>query len=164
MKISRAIAYAVQATAQLAQSSDDSPTPCSKLASEGGMPERFLLQILRNLVTHGLLESTRGVDGGYRLVREPKNITLLEIIEAIEGPLLQGLAPLRNVADGVQEKLTTALEQATARYRDSLTQVTLADLVADPSSGQVSDVPTSSDVLPPSAGPPSSGGEIPQPK
>ncbi len=81
MKLSRTVAYAVRATIQLAQMSTDRPIPCSKLASEGNMPERFLLQILRNLVTHGILRSTRGVDGGYALTRPPEDISLLDVIE-----------------------------------------------------------------------------------
>jgi hypothetical protein len=51
------------------------------------MPERFLLQILRVLVTHGILRSTRGVDGGYALTKPADQISLLEVIEAIDGPL-----------------------------------------------------------------------------
>src|SRR5215216_4770031 len=86
MKLSRTVAYAVRATLQLAQLQSEGPVPCSHLASSGKMPERFLLQILRNLVTHGILRSTRGVDGGYALVRPPHQISLLEVIEAIEGP------------------------------------------------------------------------------
>ena len=87
MKLSRTVAYGVQATLQLARSNSSTPVPCSQLAAEGHMPERFLLQILRRLVTHGVLHSTRGVDGGYSLARKPEQITLLEIIEAIDGPL-----------------------------------------------------------------------------
>lgn len=68
MKLSRTVAYAVRATIQLAQDPSDRPIPCSKLASEGKMPERFLLQILRNLVTHGILRSTRGVMVGMPLL------------------------------------------------------------------------------------------------
>ena len=65
MKLSRTVTYALQATIQLARL-DGAPTPipCSRLAAEGRMPERFLLQVLRNLVTHGILQSTRGVGGG----------------------------------------------------------------------------------------------------
>src|SRR5262249_11351063 len=48
MKLSRTVAYALQATLQLADVDPNVPVPCSKLAAEGGMPERFLLQILRN--------------------------------------------------------------------------------------------------------------------
>src|SRR6185503_19047842 len=90
MKLSRTVAYAVRATLQLAQYSQGTPVPSSKLASEGHMPERFLLQILRNLVTHGILRSTRGVEGGYALTRPPEQISLLEVIEAIEGPMGAG--------------------------------------------------------------------------
>lgn len=87
MKVSRTVAYALRATLQLAEFNAQGPIPCSRLAAEGGMPERFLLQILRSLVTHGILQSTRGVDGGYALMKPPEEISVLEIIEAIEGPL-----------------------------------------------------------------------------
>ena len=55
------------------------------------MPERFLLQVLRNLVTHGVLQSSRGVEGGYFLGRYSAGISLLEIIEAIDGPLVSAM-------------------------------------------------------------------------
>ena len=76
MKLSRTVSYAVRATLQLAQLQAHGPIPCSRLAADGKMPERFLLQILRNLVTHGILRSTRGVDGGYALVRPADEISL----------------------------------------------------------------------------------------
>ncbi|HEY5316199.1 MAG TPA: Rrf2 family transcriptional regulator, partial [Pirellulales bacterium] len=60
MKFSRTVTYAVQAALALAQASGDRPVPCSRLAASGKLPERFLLQILRTLVTHGILLSTRG--------------------------------------------------------------------------------------------------------
>src|SRR4029078_8838136 len=96
MKLSRTVAYAVRATIQLAQTNSGAPVPCSRLASEGHMPERFLLQILRNLVTHGILHSTRGVDGGYSLERKPDDISLLDLIEAIDGPLIAMLPDPEN--------------------------------------------------------------------
>ena len=71
MKLSRTVTYALKATLQLAQNSPSGPVPCGRLAAQGAMPERFLLQILRSLVTHGILKSTRGVDGGYVLWKEP---------------------------------------------------------------------------------------------
>lgn len=91
MKLSRTVSYALQATLQLAQSDSSGPIPCSRLAAQGKMPERFLLQILRNLVAHGILGSTRGVEGGYTLERSAEEISLLEVIEAIEGPLISAL-------------------------------------------------------------------------
>jgi Rrf2 family protein len=76
------------------------------------MPERFLLQILRVLVTHGILKSTRGVEGGYSLSRSPEAISLLEVIEAIDGPLeTAGESPPPDEPADVQQLLQTALRQ-----------------------------------------------------
>ena len=108
MKLSRTVVYALQATLLLAQDNSRMPVPCSKLANEGKMPERFLLQILRNLVNHGLLRSTRGVDGGYMLLKKPGDVSLLNIIEAIEGPVDAGLMAV----DGLPQQARIALEEA----------------------------------------------------
>src|SRR4051812_7852126 len=87
MKLSRTAGYALQATLQLAKAGSVAPVPCSQLAAEGGMPERFLLQILRLRVPHGFLHSAGGVDGGYMLDRRPEEIWVLEVIGAVDGPL-----------------------------------------------------------------------------
>jgi Rrf2 family protein len=134
MKLSRTVAYAVRATLQLAQTGSDTPVPCSKLAADGNMPERFLLQILRSLVTHGILRSTRGVDGGYALTRPPEQISLLDVIEAIEGPLDTG----ENMSEGLpvesQERLHGALRQITDDARQQLEAIKFSQLLAPPSS------------------------------
>jgi Rrf2 family protein len=134
MKLSRTVAYAVQATLQLAQSKSDAPVPCSRLAAEGRMPERFLLQILRHLVTHGILHSTRGVDGGYSLERRPEDISLLEVIEAIEGPLAATFPPMEaNHFSGVEARLREALGEVTSNCRRQLAAVKLSDLLGSAS-------------------------------
>lgn len=131
MKLSRTVAYAVQATVQLAQSNSGVPIPCSRLAAEGRMPERFLLQILRHLVTHGVLRSTRGVDGGYALERKPEEISLLEVIEAIDGPLSAALPETEDGKPSPSEaRLQEALEQVTANVRRQLQSITLSDLLS----------------------------------
>lgn len=130
MKISRTVAYAIQATLQLARSKSGSPVPCSQLAAEGHMPERFLLQILRHLVTHGILHSTRGVDGGYSLDRSPQEISLLDVIEAIDGPLATTLPTTENGDGQWQEpRLREALDQVTSSARRQLQAIKLADLL-----------------------------------
>jgi Rrf2 family protein len=91
MKLSRTVGYAVQAMVQLASTDDKGPVSCRRLAEAGGMPERFLLQILRSLVNSGLLRSTRGVEGGYRLARDANEISMLHIVESIDGPFCLGL-------------------------------------------------------------------------
>jgi Rrf2 family protein len=134
MKLSRTVNYAVRATLQLAKSESANPVPCSQLASEGKMPERFLLQILRNLVTHGILRSTRGVDGGYSLVRPPEEISLLEVIEAIEGPYDTGasLEEAGGITLAAQEKLNAALTQVTDTTRKQLEAIKLSALLPPP--------------------------------
>ena len=133
MKLSRTVAYALQATLQLAQSDTEAPVPCSRLASEGQMPERFLLQILRNLVAHGILESTRGVDGGYTLERSANEISLLEVIEAIDGPLIPALPLSDSLPVESKVKLESALSSVTESARRELTAIKLANLLPAPS-------------------------------
>ena len=93
------------------------------------MPERFLLQILRNLVTHGILGSIRGVEGGYVLERSPEEVSLLEVIEAVDGPV----APLVPGSDGLSEaassKLKCTLAGVAEFTRRELAAVKLAHLL-----------------------------------
>jgi Rrf2 family transcriptional regulator, cysteine metabolism repressor len=132
MKLSRTVAYAVRATLQLAQYSQGTPIPCSKLASDGHMPERFLLQILRNLVTHGILRSTRGVEGGYALTRPPEQISLLEVIEAIEGPIGTNGNGADDFNNDPQPKLLDALKSITDTSRKQLDAIKFSQLLEPP--------------------------------
>lgn len=134
MKLSRTVAYAVQAALQLAQADPKSPVPCSRLAAAGQMPERFLLQILRSLVTHGILQSTRGVDGGYSLARRPADISLLDVIEAIEGPLTSVLPTEGGLPPATQARLTEALNQLAATERKQLSAIKLSQLLPEATS------------------------------
>ncbi len=89
--------------------------PLQQTRAGGQMPERFLLQILRSLVTHGILSSTRGVDGGYALERPVEQISLLEVIEAIDGPLNSAPAPAKGNAG---RNAPPALRRAARNHRD----------------------------------------------
>ena len=131
MKLSRTVAYAVQATLLLANSKSEAPVPCSHLAAEGHMPERFLLQILRHLVNHGILRSTRGIDGGYALERSPREISLLDVIEAIDGPIGATL-PISAGSEpsGYEIKLREALEQVASSMRRQLKAISISDLLS----------------------------------
>jgi Rrf2 family protein len=140
MKLSRTVSYAVRATLQLAQSDPSAPVPCSQLASEGEMPERFLLQILRVLVTHGILKSTRGVDGGYSLTKPAEEISLLEVIEAIDGPLGgENSAGLGQPPDAIRDKLQAALKSVTKTARKQLEAIKLSQLLQPPASDKEKD-------------------------
>ncbi len=132
MKLSRTVSYALHATLQLARSdSGGAPVPCSRLAAAGGMPERFLLQILRNLVSHGILESARGIEGGYRLCRSPKEISLLDLIEAVGNPIASTPAGFDGLPEESALKLQRALSSVAEYTRKELRAVTLAHLLPD---------------------------------
>jgi Rrf2 family protein len=129
MKVSRTVAYALHAALQLARSESSGPVPCSRLASEGQMPERFLLQILRNLVNHGILGSTRGIDGGYTLERQPTDVSLLDVIEAVEGPYDSSLLFHEGLPEESRTKLECALNKITELARHELRAIKLSHLL-----------------------------------
>lgn len=131
MKLSRTVSYALRATLELAELESDSPVPCSRLAADGKMPARFLLQVLRSLVAQGILRSARGVDGGYSLRRDPNGITLLEVIEAIDGPLAAAVAPGDALPECCRVKIERVLGDITERVREDLAAISLADLLPD---------------------------------
>ncbi len=130
MRMSRSTAYAISAVLQLANAPPGQPVPCSRLAKTGEMPERFLLQILRMLVNHGLLASTRGVDGGYSLALPISEITLLQIFEATEGPLTPTLPPLDSLPAESQTRLLGVMGDISAATCQRLAEVKMSDLVA----------------------------------
>jgi Rrf2 family protein len=93
------------------------------------MPERFLLQILRSLVTRGLLCSTRGVDGGYCLARPADQISLRDIIEAFDNPLSPGIPALDALPPEVRKRILSSLHGASAAAHNELEKLTMADLM-----------------------------------
>jgi Rrf2 family transcriptional regulator, cysteine metabolism repressor len=132
MKLSRTVGYALQATLQLAEAEPGTPVPCSQLAAQGQMPERFLLQILRNLVTHGILHSTRGVEGGYALERPADEISLLDLIEAVDGPVFSHTSIAEGLPRESLDQLSAALQQVTAAARKQLSSIKISSLVTKP--------------------------------
>jgi len=129
MRLSRTVEYALHATLQLAQAKTSAPVPCSQLAAAGSMPERFLLQVLRSLVNHGILNSTRGVVGGYALGRAAAEISLLDLIEAIEGPLVTVTRESQSLPPTAVAALRDALDKATNALRAELQALKLSDLL-----------------------------------
>lgn len=144
MKLSRTVSYAVQASLQLAEFSTKDPVPCSRIATEGNMPERFLLQILRSLVNHGILHSTRGVDGGYSLERTPDEVSLLEVIEAIDGPVATVIPASDGLPEESRRRLTEAVHRVTNSTRQQLEEIKMSQLMASSkSSKSLGDSPAS---------------------
>lgn len=130
MRLSRASAYALGAVLQLGDAPTGMPVPCSQLAKHGQMPERFLLQVLRSLVNHGILVSTRGVDGGYSLARPLDEISLLQVLEATEGPQVPIIPPLDAIPEASRDNLQEVLREVTAAACKRMAEVRLSSLQA----------------------------------
>ncbi len=86
MQITRQADYAVRAVLHLARNKE-TRTATSAIAEEQKIPPSFLAKIISQLSIAGLLHTSRGARGGVTLAREPREITLLEVIEAIDGPI-----------------------------------------------------------------------------
>jgi Rrf2 family transcriptional regulator, cysteine metabolism repressor len=79
--------YAVLALVELGRSTGAGPVPIGELARRRDVPVQFLEQLFATLRRAGVISSQRGVKGGYRFAREPASVTVLEIVELLDGPL-----------------------------------------------------------------------------
>src|SRR5689334_5912758 len=122
MKLSRASSYALHAVVHLAQQQSAEPVASHVIAEARGLPERFLLKVLKPLVGLRLLTSVKGPHGGYKLLAEPAAISLLQIIEAVDGPL-RGQAPFTRDGDALNGKLEAACLGGAQILRDQLAAV-----------------------------------------
>ena len=87
MEITQQADYAVRAILDLALRPADERTSCQEIAQRQNIPVAFLTKICARLAAEGFLQSQRGVNGGVRLARPAREITLLQVIEAIDGPI-----------------------------------------------------------------------------
>ncbi len=87
MQITRQADYAVRAVLHLSRMGGNQRAATSAVAQEQKIPPSFLAKIISQLSIAGLLHTSRGARGGVTLAREPKEITLLEVVEAIDGPI-----------------------------------------------------------------------------
>lgn len=88
MQITRQADYAIRAVLHLARIGTGRRASTSQIAQDQNIPPSFLAKIVSQLSVAGLLQTSRGARGGVSLARAPQDITLLEVIEAIDGPIL----------------------------------------------------------------------------
>jgi Rrf2 family transcriptional regulator, cysteine metabolism repressor len=79
--------YALRALTELAKIGGDTPVPIAELARRRDIPAQFLEQLFATLRRAGILRSQRGVKGGYLFARDPSDITVLEVVELLDGPI-----------------------------------------------------------------------------
>ena len=107
--------YALKALVELGRSGDVGPVPIGELAKRRDIPVQFLEQLFAVLRRAGILRSQRGVKGGYSFARSPHDVTVLEVVELLDGPL--------------GREATSVFADAAAAARDVLASTTVADVM-----------------------------------
>lgn len=130
MKLSRASTYALHAVAHMAARDEDTPLASQKIAEIEGIPDRFLLKVLKPLVGAQVLRSLKGPHGGYRLAKANSAINVLQIVEAVDGPIRGQVpfsGPSRNAA--LDHKLEQICNDAADAVRKVLQSARISELV-----------------------------------
>lgn len=128
MNISAKAEYACIAVLELAiQNESGQPVQVRRIAEAHGIPSRFLVQILLQLKGAGLVASTRGVSGGYRLAKDPEQITLRQVMNVIDGSS-ERLASSASAETLVSRVLLDTWQEASDGLSEMLDGVTFAEL------------------------------------
>jgi Rrf2 family protein len=133
VRVSARVDYALRAAAELAAAADgDVPLKRDAIAAAQEIPDPYLEQILLGLKRAGIVRTRRGPDGGYWLARDPADVTLADVIRAVEGPLanVQGERPEDVEYRGPATALQDVWIAVRASMRAVLDEVSLADLAA----------------------------------
>jgi Rrf2 family protein len=130
MRISAKVDYALRAVVELAATGSDQPVKGERLAQAQEIPLKFLENILAEMRHAGIVRSQRGVDGGYWLARPAAEISVADVIRAVEGPLanVRGVRPEQVEYAGSAVPLRDVWIALRASLRAVLEEVTLADL------------------------------------
>ena len=131
VRVSAKADYAIRAAVELA-AAGEGPVKGDRLAQAQDIPPNFLENILADLRNAGLVASRRGADGGYWLARPADQVSLADVIRAVDGPLanVRGVRSEQVAYSGTAEKLRDVWVAVRASLRSVLEQVTLADLAS----------------------------------
>ena len=129
MRVSAKADYAIRAAVELA-AAGDGPVKGERLAQAQDIPSNFLENILSDLRNAGIVASRRGADGGYWLAKPAADVSLADVIRAVDGPLanVRGVRSEQVAYQGSAEKLRDVWVAVRASLRSVLENVTLADL------------------------------------
>lgn len=129
MNLSAKVEYAAVAVLELANHyGSGEPVRLRAIAEAHGIPSPFLVQIMLQLKAAGLVESTRGASGGYRLARDPAELTLAEVKQIIDGPTGE-LTSNIDSSSAASRVLLDTWKEIDAAERDMLARVNFAELI-----------------------------------
>src|SRR6185312_7593973 len=132
MRISAKADYAVRAAVELAAAPDEKPVKAERIATAQDIPLNFLENILGELRHAGIVRSHRGAEGGFRLAKPPDQVSIADIIRAVEGPLasVRGGPPEETSYPGTSAALPRVWIAVRANLRNVVERVTLADVAS----------------------------------
>jgi len=130
MRMNRSTGYALLAVGYIAQHKDEPIILSQTISKEYNIPVEYLLKIMQQLVRANVLRSKRGPRGGFSLARSVTKITMLDIVEAVEGPIDR---PLGVTEQAPKEKFANKAEKAYGQVitqaRNSFKKITVSDLL-----------------------------------
>jgi Rrf2 family protein len=129
--MTRASVYALHAVAYMAAQDSDELVPSHIIAERRNISDRFLLKVLKPLVAAQVLVSSKGPNGGYRLAKPANQITLLEIMEAVDGPI-RGMAPVDSddARNPLNQKLRAICQDSAEHFRKQLKRTRISELLS----------------------------------
>lgn len=126
MNISSRCDYAVRAVVELARGAQsEAPQTATAIAKEQDIPEKYLVHILLQLKRAGIVRSVRGAHGGYLLGKLPAAITLLDVVTAVEGPVLEPVPR----EDSTSDEVVSAWRKVARNFSDSLASVSIQSIL-----------------------------------
>lgn len=132
MRISRSTGYALLAVGYIVQHKDEKIVLSQDISKKYNIPLEYLLKILQQLVRAGVLRSKRGPHGGFSLAKTPNKITILQIVEAVDGPLSSRLDLAEQTrGEKFGKRIEEACEKAVAQAKSVFEKTKLSDLLAD---------------------------------
>lgn len=133
MRVSHRATYGIMAAVDLAMNGNDDPIQARSIAKRQSIPVRFLEQVLHAMKKAGLVDSMRGAQGGYLLLRKPSELSVADILEALDGPVLHGGLHNGHASQKQESReqllLGTVWEQVQQAERQVLGAITIEKLV-----------------------------------
>lgn len=130
MNLTCASSYALHAVVFMARQKTDAPIASHKIADALDMPDRFILKVLKHLVDADLLQSIKGPRGGYKLARPANEISVLSIVEEVDGAIDGKLPKTKMPAHSLDHKLRDICTESADATRATLEKFHVSDLVS----------------------------------
>ncbi|MFA5423296.1 MAG: Rrf2 family transcriptional regulator [Phycisphaerae bacterium] len=131
MKISRSTGYALLALGYIAKNQDQKIILSQTISKEYDIPLEYLLKIMQQMVRAGILRSKRGPRGGFSIAQQPKKISMLQVVEAVDGPMSSQQSLFEtNVKSKFTNKIEAVYSKAISQAKAVLDKTKMSDLIA----------------------------------